>query len=503
MVAVVVPEPEDAVPLVALETAGAEIAVVCLRAGTKEGRGALDRALGQAADRGCRALGGPRLLGTDDEGAFPALLDELREINPERLHTLDPDPAHVTIDEASGELGYDCPPGHAETAAVALAAARALQTETGEPLYVDCHRARADVRLGAASCRRYPAPVNWLVAGFDGRLSAFQPTAAGVVRWSQEELGGSAWSGPEPVEGAGLLPGLSVVRDPHGFPHLFALRRTPRADGGVDVEVVHAAQYGTGRPLTPWNSLGGPNSGDWRKGREVGFPAAAFDGAGNLFVFARNVGHSISYRCQSADGSWTPWQHLGGTRVADDLVAVSTPHGGVEVYARARDADMVVRWYQGGNGAWTEDRTPPFAARPGTLAPAPEPGSVHFRDLVTNTPSAWRPGAQAPCPLGDAEGTGALAAVRGAEMDGWAYSLLVRSGPGGVCSVGAYPDGRPGTGVWWQELGAPSYGGPAAAMSRTGRLAVATRAPGRNLLVAYRRDEAGGLVFGDWQSAGR
>ncbi len=39
VVAVVVPEPADAVALVDLEPAGAEIAVVALRAGTQEGRG--------------------------------------------------------------------------------------------------------------------------------------------------------------------------------------------------------------------------------------------------------------------------------------------------------------------------------------------------------------------------------------------------------------------------------------------------------------------------------
>jgi hypothetical protein len=501
VVAVVVPEPEDAVPLVALETAGAEIAVICLRAGAKEGRAALDRALADAADRGCRVAGGPRVLGVEGKDTVAVLLDELAELNPERLHTLDPDPARVTFDEADGRPVHDVPPQHAEAAAQALAAARALQTETGEPVYVDCHRAQADIRLGAASCRRYPSPVNWLVAGFDGRLTGFQPTAAGVVRWFQDLPDDGTWRGPIPVEGAGLLPGLNVVRDPHGFPHLFGLRRTPRGDGGVDVEVVHSAQYRTGQPLTPWHSLGGPNAGVWFKGREVGFPTAAFDAGGNLFVFVRNFGHSISYRCQSADGSWTPWQHLGGTRVADDLVAVTAPHGGVEVYARARDADAVVRWYLGQGGAWTEDRALPFAARPGTMAPAPEPGSIHFRDLGTNEPSAWRPGAHAPCPLGGPEGFGPVAAATGVEIDGWAYSLLVGSSPDDACAVGVYPEGRPGTGVWWQDLGAPSLGVPAAAVSRSGELAVATRAAGRRLLVAHRRGKAGGLVFDTWQTA--
>lgn len=501
VVAVVVPEPADAVRLVALQPSGAEIAVVCLRAGAKDGRAALDRALAAAADRGCRVLGGIRVLGVEAGGddSAAALLEELRALDPERLSTLDPDPVHSDFDQASGIPSYAVPPVHAETAALALAAARARQTETGRPLEIDCHRAQEDPRSGVTACRRYPAPVNWLSAGFDGRLTAFLPTAAGVVRRYQDAQG--RWSGPEPVEGPGLLPGLLVVRDPNGLPHLFALRRTARGDGGVDVEVVHAAQYRTDEPPTPWRSLGGPNAGAWRKGREVGFPAAAFDAAGNLFVFVRNFGHSISCRRLSADGSLTAWQHLGGARVADDLVAVTAPHGGVEVYARARDTAAVVRWYPGPGGEWAEDRTPPFAPGPGTLSPAPEPGAVLFRDLHSGEACVWRPGARVPCPLGDAEGAGPPAAARGVELDGWAYSVLLGPGSGG-CSLGVYPEGRPDTGVWWQDLGTPAYGPPAAAVSRSGELTVAVRTPGGRLLVTRRQDGPGGLAFGAWQSVG-
>ncbi|WP_078947599.1 hypothetical protein [Streptomyces griseus] len=501
VVAVVVPEPADAVPLVALEPAGAEIAVVCLRAGGKDGRAALDRALTAAADRGCRVLGGPRVLGvegTDDPATVAAVLDALRDLEPERLHTLDPDPAHTSYDQASGMPTYDVPAAHGETAAGALAAARAWQAESGRPLSVDCHRAHGDPESGVAACRRYPAPVNWLSAGFDGRLTAFLPTAAGVVRRHQDAQG--RWSASEPVEGADLLPGLLVVPDPHGFPHLFALRRSARDDGGVDVEVVYAAHYRTSEPPTPWQSIGGPNAVDWRRGRAVGFPAAAFDAAGNLFVFARNFGNGISWRCRPADGDWTAWQHLRGVRVADDLVAVTGAHGGVEVYGRVRDTAGVVRWYPGQGGAWTEDRTVPFAPRPGTLAPAPEPGAVLFRDLRTNEACVWRPGAQAPFPLGDAEGSGPLAAVRGVRMDGWTYSVLVAQGAGGACAVGAYPEGRPDTGVWWQDLGAPSYDAPAAAVTRAGLLTLSSRMPDGQLLTAAREESPGALAFAAWRA---
>ncbi|WOX13234.1 hypothetical protein [Streptomyces sp. N50] len=499
-VAVVVPEPADAARLVELQPPGAEIAVVCLRAGAKDGRAALDRSL-TASDG--RAVAGPRVLGvdgTDDPATVAALLDALGDIAPDRLHTLDPDPVHSSFDKATGTPAYDVPAAHAETAAGVLAAARAWQTETGRPLSVDCHRALSDLRFGLDACRRYPTPVNWLSAGFDGRLTAFLPTAAGVVRNWQDAQG--RWSGPEVVEGPGLLPGLLVLPDPRGLPHLFALRRTPRGDGGVDVEVVHAAQYRTGPgSLTPWHSLGGPNAADWRRGRAVGFPAAAFDGAGTLFVFVRNFGHSISWRCRPADGRWTAWQHLGGARVADDLVAVTAPHGGVEVYGRLRDTAGVVRWSPGHDGTWTEDRTLPFAPRPGTLAPAPEPGLVLFRDLHTGEAVAWSSAARTVLPLGAPEGTGPLATARGVDLDGWSYSVLLTSGTDGTGRVGAYPEGRPDTGTWWQDLGTPTHTTPAATVTRTGRLTAAAWAPGGELVLAHREERPGALAFGAWHAA--
>ncbi|WP_427919458.1 hypothetical protein [Streptomyces sp. cg40] len=502
VVAVVVPEPRDAVAPVERAAPGARIAVVCLRPGGKDGRAALDRALAAAEARGCRTHGGLRVLDADARDASAALAAELRAIDPDRLHTLDPDPVHTGLDETTGTLSYGVPDAHAETAALALAAARAQQAATGRPLYVECLRAERAPGPGEDGGPRHPAPVNWLSAGFDGRLTAFLPTAAGVVRWYEETPGGR-WRGPELLEGQGLLPGLLVIRDPHGLPHLLALRRTARADGGVDVEVVHAAQYRTGRPLTPWLALGGPNTAAWRKGRELGFPAAAFDAAGDLFVFVRNFGHSVSHRRRSGDGTWTPWQHLSGLRVADELVAVTGEHGGVELFARARDTGAVVRWYPGPGGAWTEDRTLPFAARPGSLAPAAEPGAVLFREARTGRTCFWRPGAPAAYPLDDpAPDTGAdgpTATARGVELAGWGYSVLLGRSADGGCALGAHPAARPDTGVWWQDTGAPSYGTPAAAVSRERRLAVAVRLPGGRLLVARRDENRDGLALGDWR----
>ncbi|MCQ4210621.1 hypothetical protein [Streptomyces longispororuber] len=500
IVALVAAEPADAVPLVALQEAGARLTVICLAPGDRAGRARLDRALSEAEGRGCAVAEPPRVLGVAGADAVPALVDALEGVRPDRVHTLDPDPARTDFDEASGRPVHREPPRHAEAAGAVLAAARDLQERTGVPVAVDCLRADADLRLGAAACRRYPAAVRWLTAGVDNRLTAFAATAAGVVRWYQDLPGSSTWHGPELVEGIGLVPGLCITTDGLGFPHLFGLRRTQRTDGQADVEVVHATQHRTGHSLTPWESLGGPNAAQPAKGREAGFPTAAHDKAGNLYVFVRNFGHSVSYRCQGADGIWTPWQHLGGTRVADDLVAVPSPHGGVEVYARARDTTAVVRWYQGQAGAWTEDRNVPFAAVPGTLTAAPEPGSVLFRDLHTGTAGTWRPGAQAPCPLGEADGAGPMAPAGGVAMGGWRYSLLATAGEAGSCGVGVYPEGRPGAGVWWQDLGPVGAAVPAAIVDRAGRLTVAARTAGGELLVTHRVEREDSLIFDSWYS---
>lgn len=501
-VALVAAEPVDAVPLVALQEPGSGIAVVCLRAGGRDGRTTLDRALADAAGRGTVDLhGGPLFLGAEGADAIPVLADCLEELGIGQVWTTDPDPTHVAFDESRGRPVHEEPPRMAEAAAVALAAARTLQERTGVLVRVDCLRSGADPALGAAACRRYPMPTNWLTAGIDGRLTAFAVTAAGVARWYQELPEADTWRGPELMAGPALAPGLSIVLDPYGFPHLFGLRRTARDDGGVDAEVVHCVQHRTGRPPEPWQSLGGPNSADPSKGREIGFPTAVFDAAGDLYVFVRNFGHSVSFRRQSADGTWSAWQHLGGARIADDLAAVPSPHGGVEVFARARDTAAVIRWHQGQGGTFTEDRTVPFAAVPGTLAPAAEPGAVLFRDQRTNAVSVWRAGAQAPCPLGDTAGSGAPATVARVPLDGWRYTLLACSGERGVGAVGVHPEGRPGAGVWWQELGARGCGTPAAALDRAGWLTLATRAADGALLLAKRSQRSDGLAFDSWHQA--
>ncbi|MFF2140474.1 hypothetical protein [Streptomyces sp. NPDC058193] len=496
-VAVVASGPADAAALVRAEGPGTAIRVLCVDEGSKDERAALERALGEASRRGCQVPGGPAFTGRDgDVGA--ALLRELRALRPRWVRSADPDPVRAGYDADAGVPVHD-EPHRAAAALEALAAVRAWQTESGTPVFVDCGRAAADEKLDAAAASRYPRTVNWLTEGFDGRLTAFLPSAAGVVRWVQSEPEGTGWLGPELLPGPRLMPGLSVVRDPHGFVHLLALRRTAREGGGDDVEIVHAVQYRSGQPLTPWHSLGSPNPGDRYKSREGGFPVAGFDGAGGFLVFARNFGHSVSYRRQSPDGAWTRWYHLRGLRVADDLVTVTTGRGEVELYARARDSDAVVRWSRSGpGGEWAEDRSVPFTPVPGSMSAGPEPGTVLFRDLLTNEPGIWWPGAPAPLPLGGAEGSGPLTGARGVEVDGWSYALVVRSGPGGESVVGAYAEGRPDAGVWWSDAGTSSSLPSAAVRSRNGMVTLAAVTAGGRLAIAHRTSRTSGLEFESW-----
>lgn len=497
-VAIVVATPADALVLLATQESGPSVAILCAQPGTADERAALDRAVEDCERRGIRLASRPRVIDAEVGKITALVLDALRELRPLRVRTLDPDPAHVSFDAEAERPVIAEPPLRASVAHATVAAARRYQQERGAPVFVYCHRAGTDPRLGAQACARYPLPTRWLVRGKDGRLSAYLPSAGGVLRWTERVPGADEWTGPELLEGPDLLPGLAVVQDGHGYVHLFGLRRKKRADGKAYVDVVQATQYQSGRPLGPWHSVGNPNGNDRAKGREVGSPAAVFDAQGNLHVFVRNFGHGVSTRRQAPDGQWGKWQHLRGAPVADELIALPSSSGGAEVRARARDSAAVVRWYrETPKGDWLLDSSGAVSPVPGTLSAAPEAGTLRYRGAGTNEVCVAAGGAGA-VGLGGADGAGPVAGVAGVEIQGWSCTVLVRSGPSGACSVGAHADGRPEDGVWWFDAGEVSLVPPAVAVDGHGRAVVAVLGGDGRLKLARQETGASGLALGPW-----
>ncbi|MFJ8013186.1 hypothetical protein [Streptomyces sp. NPDC096339] len=496
--AIVVAGPADAVPLIHSEPPGSVIEIICFDHGDAEYH-AMDEAVAQARRRGCTFPGEPFFLDAEAGDLTGQILDALYEIGPLRVRTLDPDPVHDDVDLERQVPIVSEPVARGQVARSALRAARRYQLDVGTPVFVDCRRAGSQAGLPAQACTRYPFPTQWLTAGTDGRLSAFLPTAAGVVRWTEGATEADGWRGPELLDGPELMPGLTVLRGPEGYAHLIGLSRTKRKEGGVDVGVVCATQYQTGRPVGAWLEMGNPNAAGWRKAREVGFPAAAFDAGGTLHLFVRNFGHSISTRRQAPSGALSRWETLSGLRVADELTAFAAAEGGVHMVARARDVQAATHWYRRDTRSeWTENRRIPVNPYPGSLAAGPEAGLLRFRYAGTNEVCVWWPGAQAPIGLGGPDGVGRVAGVTGADIQGWGCTVLVRAGAGSVTAIGAHPDGRPDTGVWWSESGEPSLVPPAAAFDSQGRVVIATVDMRGKLRVARQQLVSNGLEFTPW-----
>ncbi|MFG2596345.1 hypothetical protein [Streptomyces sp. NPDC048462] len=501
-VAIVVATPGDAVALLASRQSGPVVGIVCAGPGGAEERAALDRAVEDCGRRGVRVAGEPRVLDAEKGRITAGVLDALRELRPLRVHTLDPDPAHVSFDAEAKRPVIAEPPLRGSVARATIAAARTYQRERRSPVFVHCHRAGADPRLGTQACARHPLPARWLVTGVDGRLSAYLPSAAGVLRWTERLRGSGEWDGPELLEGPDLLPGLTVVQDAHGYVHLFGLRRTRRADGKDHVDVVQTTQYQSGRPVGPWHSVGNPNGNDRSKGREVGFPSAVFDAGGNLHVFVRNFGHGVSTRRQTPNGTWSGWQHLRAVPVADELIALPAEPGGAEVWARARESASVVRWYrEGPKGDWLADTTSAVSPAPGTLSAAPEAGTLRYRYSGSNEVCVEVRGA-GPVSLAGADGAGPVAGAAGVDIQGWSCTVLARSGEAGACSVGAHADGQPESGVWWFDAGEVSLVPPAVAVDGHGHAVVAVLGADGRLRIARQEPVASGLALTRWTTVG-
>ncbi|MFB9557913.1 hypothetical protein ACFFTP_27470 [Streptomyces roseoviridis] len=421
------------------------------------------------------------------------------------LRTTDPDPGHVAWD---GETATHV--DHPEHAAVAQAALEAVRLRAGAAdatgLVVECFRATGACDAPATRALgvpRYAGRRLWLTRGADGRLTAYAAVGGGVARWTETEPGGPGWTVEQLPGTPSLLPVLSVAQSPEGWVHLVSLRRTPARGGGARVEVMHAVQYQTGRPVGQWRSLGSPNGDHPVKSREVGVPCVIVDAEGSPHLFARNFGRGVSSRTQARNGSWGPWVDRGGAGVTDGLAAVLDEQGRPEVYAPSEEG--VIRWHRAPDSAGTDlVRSPhllPLLPVPGSSLAAQPTGprrvTVYGSDLRDGALWALRTDGVT-TRIGGVGGAGTTL-VRHA-IDGYDCTVLLQRAPDGETAVAAFATDHEPVDVWWERTGGQGVREPAAAVDAYGRIVVASLDPDGRLRVARQDTAVPGLLLGRWMT---
>ncbi|MEU1184172.1 hypothetical protein ABZ464_42500 [Streptomyces sp. NPDC005820] len=366
--------------------------------------------------------------------------------------------------------------------------------------------ARAATRRGSAApvtaaAATVPAPAvtgtatgTWLTLGRDGRLTAYAPARGGLLRWTETRPGGPDWSGPDLVE-VRHLTHLAIVQGADAYVHFLGRRERPRGDGAVEVDVVHAIQYQSGRPVTEWRSLGNPHPQPDRA-RHFGAPAGAVASDGTVHVFAPNAGGGLMMRREGKGGRWEPWADLRGTDVRGGLTAAATSDGRIEVFAPAGGAAL--HWFQPEPAAEPQRshdvRPGPAAGSVAALETAPGRLTYFWTDpagggLICHRRGGWS------VPLGGTPGDGANAALR-TTLDGYDCTVIAHRGASGTVVVGVCATEDESSGLWWSDTGLACAGDPALAHDGRGRVVVAAFDPAGTLRVARQMPQPG-LVLGE------
>lgn len=348
---------------------------------------------------------------------------------------------------------------------------------------------------GSAPAVSGTATGSWLVRGKDDRLTAYAPCRGGLLRWTETRPGGPGWSGPDFFPVADLTH-LAIAQGADAYVHFLGRRERRRGDGAVVVDVVHAIQYQTGRPVTEWRSLGNPHS-DPARALHLGVPAAAVDTAGSVYVFVRNTGGGLMMRREDSSGKWEPWADLRGSGVRDGLAAAATSTGHIEVFAAADG--VALHWAQPEPGAvlerWADVRPGPLPGTVAAVETAPGRLTCFWTDaggsgLVCHRRGSW------PVLLGAGPGDGANAVLRTA-IDGYDCTVIAHRGAAGAVQVGVCGTEAEQSGMWWTDTGRDCLGDPALAQDAYGRVVVATFDASGMLWTARQAPEPG-LAFGEW-----
>ncbi|MEV8017187.1 hypothetical protein AB0O76_12725 [Streptomyces sp. NPDC086554] len=342
-----------------------------------------------------------------------------------------------------------------------------------------------------------PETGRWLLRGKDDRLTAYARTDGGLLRWTETRPGGPALTGPD-FFGAPDITHLTLAQGADGYVHFIGLRRRPKPDGAdPEVDVVHAIQYQSGRPLMDWRSLGNPHTKLVERAPHLGAPTAAVDAAGTVHVFVRDAVNSVRLRREGKGGQWEGWKDFKVRQVLDGIVAVATSTGRVEVFGPA--ADKTLHWAQEKQGGeFVRGDDIPLAPAPGsgTALETAEDGLTYYAsDARTTAVQAHRPDAPA-IPLDGTPGPGPTAALR-ATIDGHDCTILAHRTRTGRPALAAFPTEREEAGLWWSETGEPCLGSPALALDTHGRVVLAAIGVDGALHIARQKAEPG-LALDAW-----
>ncbi|MFE6287792.1 hypothetical protein [Streptomyces sp. NPDC057877] len=332
---------------------------------------------------------------------------------------------------------------------------------------------------------------DWLIRGRDGRIAAYAPSDDAVWCRAERHPGG-AFLPPRKAGGDQRLhPGFAVGQGTDGYAHLVAWRPTRDGESGL----VHSTHFRPHLSALDWHPIGHPN----RRGDRTGRPAVAVDPDGRAYVFVRNRGLGVHTINQKARGGWNAWHDLRGSKVDEDLVAVTAESGLIELFATSPAG--VLRWIQEEPATRLVAADPlPVRAVPGTLSALPtskESTTLFYAD-PEGMLHAWRPGAD-PVPLATVAGPGPVAALR-CSLDGHDCTLLAQRSASGKVAFAAYPTEQESAGLWWTESGPhlPADTRVALAQDAEGRIVAATTTPDGTLRLARQKDEPG-LALAAWQ----
>ncbi|WP_454338030.1 hypothetical protein [Streptomyces glaucescens] len=333
---------------------------------------------------------------------------------------------------------------------------------------------------------------DWLIRGRDGRLGVY--TTRDEAVWCRAERHpGGAWLPWRKMGGDQRLHTvLAVGQGADGYAHLVAWRPTTGDEAGL----VHSTHFRGHLAALDWIPIGHPN----KKWARTGRPAVAVDAEGRAYVFVGNRGKGVHTVNQKVRGGWNAWHDLKGSRVHEELVAVTGESGLVELYGVSPAG--ILRWLQEEPGGRPVTADPlPVPVEPGTLAALPtskEHTTLFFADRE-GIIHAWRPDTD-PVPLLAAAGPGPLSLLR-CVLDGHDCTVLAQRSASGRVAFAAYPTERESAGLWWTESGPQLPVGTRVALAEDaeGRVVAATVTPDGELRVARQKDEPG-LALAAWQT---